>query len=256
MTNAKKRRKRILRLCIRYGFLLWAVFVTLWIANSYRTRNVPDEILRSSETVSVVEGASVLEFLPHLSSERPALVFICGSGVTAHAYACLVRPVAEAGYPVFVVKLPYRFAPLESHKQITLERVRSVITAHHEITHWVISGHSLGGALACRAVESRSKDFSAMVLIGTTHPKQDLSSLSIPVTKIYASNDKVAPLKRILANKRLLPENTQWVEINGGNHSQFGHYGHQLFDGKATISREAQQAATRTAILDVLTKIE
>ena len=43
-------------------------------------------------------------------------------------------------------------------------------------------------------------------------------------------------------------------EIKGGNHSQFGHYGHQLFDGKATISREAQQAATRTALLEALSE--
>lgn len=94
-----------------------------------------------------------------------------------------------------------------------------------------------------------------MVLVGTTHPEQDdLSSLALPVTKVYASNDGVAPTERILSNKGLLPKDTQWVEIKGGNHSQFGHYGHQLFDGKAFISRERQQAATRSALLEALAK--
>ncbi|HEX6096268.1 MAG TPA: alpha/beta hydrolase [Thermoanaerobaculia bacterium] len=44
----------------------------------------------------------------------------------------------------------------------------------------------------------------------------------------------------------------RWVEIRGGNHSQFGHYGHQLLDGHATIARDAQQAITRAAIFDAL----
>lgn len=94
-----------------------------------------------------------------------------------------------------------------------------------------------------------------MVLIGTTHPKEnDLSSLSIPVTKVYGSNDGVAPPDRMFANKRLLPPNTRWVEIKVGNHSQFGHYGQQLLDGKATISREMQQSVTRSALLDALVR--
>jgi pimeloyl-ACP methyl ester carboxylesterase len=93
-----------------------------------------------------------------------------------------------------------------------------------------------------------------MVLVGTTHPKRDdLSLLSIPVTKVYGSSDGVAPADRVVANQRLLPEQTRWVKIEGGNHSQFGHYGHQLRDGEATISREMQQSITRSALLGALT---
>jgi hypothetical protein len=42
------------------------------------------------------------------------------------------------------------------------------------------------------------------------------------------------------------------VEITGGNHSQFGHYGHQVLDGTATIGRAEQQEITRTALRDAL----
>jgi pimeloyl-ACP methyl ester carboxylesterase len=79
-----------------------------------------------------------------------------------------------------------------------------------------------------------------------------LSFLTLPVTKIYGSNDGIATPERTLQNKKLLPAHTRWVEIQGGNHSQFGHYGHQLFDGHASISRIEQQAATRQALLQVL----
>jgi pimeloyl-ACP methyl ester carboxylesterase len=101
-----------------------------------------------------------------------------------------------------------------------------------------------------------SGSLSAMVLVATTHPKDDdLSFLRIPVTKIYASNDGVAPPDRVLANRGLLPSHTKWVEIACGNHSQFGRYGDQLLDGTATISREGQEALTRSAILHVLAEI-
>jgi hypothetical protein len=72
------------------------------------------------------------------------------------------------------------------------------------------------------------------------------------VTKIYATNDGIATPEMIAATRGLLPVDTRWVEIEGGNHSQFGHYGHQLFDGDATISRERQQEITRQALLQAL----
>jgi hypothetical protein len=96
---------------------------------------------------------------------------------------------------------------------------------------------------------------AAFVLIGTTHPKDhDLSTLAAPFTKTCATNDRIASVDRIMATRTLLPEHTRWVEIEGGNHSQFWHYGHQLFDGTATITRDAQQAIPREAILDALRK--
>jgi len=253
--ESNRQRKPAWRRWVHRGFLIWAAFVMCWLANSFRTRGLSPDVLRSSATVSVVDDDTTLQFLPASSDAKAGLVFLCGSGVSAHAYAEMLRPIAEAGYPVFVVKLPLRFAPLESNKQAAVERAIGVARRHPEILHWVLSGHSLGGALACRVAKSDPETFSAMVLVGTTHPKRDdLSSLKLRVTKVYASDDGVAPRDKVLANKRLLPADTRWVEVQGGNHSQFGHYGHQLFDGAATISRETQQTATREALLDVLNK--
>lgn len=247
------RKRWPLRVWVRAGFVLWAVFVMSWLANSVRTRGVDESTLRSNGEVSVLDDAYALTFVPTSSSEHAALIFMCGSGISAEAYAPLLRPVAEAGFRVTIVRLPYRFAPLESHKEGALGRVRAVITANPEVKHWVIGGHSLGGALAARLARVASTSISGLVLVGTTHPKDDdLSFLRIPVTKIFASNDGIAPPDRVHASRRLLPPQTKWVEIAGGNHSQFGRYGHQLFDGAATTSREEQEALTRSAILQVL----
>ena len=238
---------------IRRGFLLWAAFSTLWLANSMRTRGVDAALLRNNAEVSVVNGATTLDFSPVAPADKAALIFICGSGVAAEAYAPLLRPIADAGHPVFVVKLPYRVALLEAHKRAAVDRALGVVATHLRIPAWVIAGHSLGGALACRAAQAEPGVFSGLVLVGTTHPKNDdLSSLPLPVTKVYGSEDGVAPPDRMFANRRLLPKETRWVEIKGGNHSQFGHYGRQLFDGEPAASREAQQAATRSALLEAL----
>ncbi len=224
-----------------------------WLANSVRTRGVDEQTLRDSPAVSVRDEATTLAFLPVSPVGKAALIFICGSGISAAAYAPMLRPVAEAGYPVFVIKLPYRFAPLEWHKQGAVDLARGVIAANPKVAHWVISGHSLGAALAARLAGSDPAALSALVLIGSTHPKEDnLSLLQIPVTKVYASNDGIAPPDRVLANRDLLPKHTEWVVIAGGNHSQFGRYGHQLFDGTATISREEQETITRSAILEAM----
>jgi pimeloyl-ACP methyl ester carboxylesterase len=202
--------------------------------------------------VTVVDSDQSLQFLP-ASPKKSGLIFVCGAGVSAHAYAPLLRPVADAGYSVFVIKLPYRLAPLESHKLGAIDRVHKVMAGHSGISGWVLSGHSLGAALVCRVARDNPKSLSALVLVGTTHPKSDnLASLRFPVTKVYGSNDGVAPLEKINTNRGLLPEHTKWVLIDGANHSQFGHYGHQLLDGTATISRAAQQDRTRIALLDSL----
>jgi Alpha/beta hydrolase family len=225
------------------------------LINSVRTQGVADELLQSTQAVRVLDGPTGLEFRPADLNGQSALIFICGSGVHAHAYAPLLRPIADAGYPVFIVKLPYRFAPLASHKDEVVGRTLQLMASHPAVSHWIVAGHSLGGALAARAAQStRGRDVS-FVLIGTTHPRDhDLSKLDAPMTKVFATHDGVATVDGVMANRRLLPETTAWIEIKGGNHSQFGHYGHQLFDGTATITREAQQAATRQVMLDALKK--
>lgn len=63
----------------------------------------------------------------------------------------------------------------------------------------------------------------------------------------------IATPAMVEAHRHRLPTHTRWVEIAGGNHAQFAHYGPQLFDGRPTISREAQRAQAREALLQALT---
>lgn len=246
-----------IRKWITRGFLIWATLVMLWLANSIRTKGVSQEMLQDSPQVQVESDAERLSFLPR-NPKSAGIVFLCGSGVAAEAYVPLLRPLAEEGYPVVIERLPWRFAPLESHKrQACVQAWQDLQQPSAKLNHaektehcsWIVSGHSLGAALACRVVKQAPGEVAAVVLIGTTHPKRDnLSNLQIPVTKIYATQDGVAPEKRIRQFESFLPAQTRWVKIEGGNHSQFAHYGPQLMDGWATISREDQQRQTRDVL--------
>jgi pimeloyl-ACP methyl ester carboxylesterase len=224
--------------------------------NSFRTRGVEAALLTSDARVIVTSSRESLTFKP-VQRRSTGLLFIVGAGVAAEAYAPLLRPVAAVGFTVAVVRLPYRIAPLERHKQVALERAGAVLRGDQAIGTWVIAGHSLGAALACRLAAENPPGVAAMTLIATTHPKtMNLSALRMPVTKVYGTNDGVATVKDIDANRPLLPPGTRWIEIEGGNHSQFAHYGRQLFDGSPTIPREQQQERTRAVLLDALEHAE
>lgn len=238
------------------AFLTWAVVSTAWFANSIRTQGVPEELLLSSFVVDVHDKGPALEFEPY-PRKRTGLLFFCGAGPDAEAYAPLLRPLAEDhGYTVVIVRLPMRFAFLESLRQEAIDRARTKFSEHPNIDRWVVSGHSMGGAIACRFVQQAPEKIAGLVLVATTHPtRDDLSDLTIPVVKVVGTKDGLAPLSKVEAGKKLLPALTRYVVIEGANHSQFGHYGSHLMDGRATISREKQQSKTRAALLEALNDV-
>ena len=91
----------------------------------------------------------------------------------------------------------------------------------------------------------------------SVHPKEaaySLAGATLPVTKIYATHDGLASPAEVEANAGFLPAESRWVEIEGGNHAQFGYYGTQLGDNRAEIGREQQQDLTVTAIVAALSR--
>ena len=75
------------------------------------------------------------------------------------------------------------------------------------------------------------------------------------MTWIFGTRDGLATGDKISAWVPLLPPDTRFVAIEGGNHAQFGWYGKQSGDNEATITREAQQAQTVAATLALLSEV-
>jgi predicted esterase len=244
---------------IRILWVTLGILSILWMANSFRARGFDRSILESDELIFIEETRSLIHFHPQENKQATGLIFFPGGMVQPEAYAPMSREIAKQGFNVFIVKLPFGAAPLETQEISVREEALEIIKSNGSIEHWAVGGHSRGAAIAARFAQLHGESFDGLVLIGTSHPKEaafDLSNSSLAVTKIHASNDGLASMQEVKANAIYLPKNTTWVLIEGGNHSQFGYYGSQLGDGTATISREEQQKLTVNAILESLKGVQ
>jgi pimeloyl-ACP methyl ester carboxylesterase len=239
--------------------IVWAasgLAFTSWVVWSMQAQGVPAEASRSSAAVTVTDLGGAMMFVPTTAApNHAALVFIAGGMVDPDAYVPFARNVAEAGWPVAIVRLPWRMAFSESGQMDVWRRVIDVRTAWGTSRPIVLGGHSRGGMLSALFASRNPADLSGLLLVGTIHPRdQDLSSLRIPVMKISGTRDCVADLDASKASASKLPSQAVWTTIVGANHAQFGHYGSQLMDCRATISREDQQRQLLEEVLRWLTE--
>ncbi len=240
----------IRRTCIAIG-LCFVAGIPAYVAVAFHPVGFAPELLTSNARVRVDDRQDALVFQPANDRGDAGLIFYPGCPVPPEAYAPTAHTIAEHGYPVFVMHIAYRCATADDQQQALFAATRAVVAGSPR--RWVLAGHSRGALHASVLLSREPRLVQGLVLIGTTHPRDvDLASLTIPVMKIYASRDGVAPEAIVKANAHLLPPATRWVRIEGGNHRQFGSYRYQLFDPTATISREAQQERTATVILEML----
>jgi len=71
---------------------------------------------------------------------------------------------------------------------------------------------------------------------------------------LYASEDGFATEDDVAKYDYLQPQNYTKVLIEGGNHEQFGYYGHQKGDNPSFISREEQQQIIVNEIIKFIQK--
>ncbi|HSJ09242.1 MAG TPA: alpha/beta family hydrolase [Longimicrobiales bacterium] len=239
--------------------IVWAtagISLFLYLILSYSARGVGDDVLTSGDDVVVSDSGDVITFSPRVQGSGAALLFMPGGMVDPHAYAPLLRRVAEAGHTAVLVRLPSlggRHARGAEGRREAVQRGVAAMAAAPAERRWVVAGHSLGGVLAAMIARAEPPSMAALALLGTTHPRDfSLAALDVPVMKVYGTRDGIARYEAMRANAANLPEATDWVAIEGGNHSQFGYYGFQLRDGRARISREEQQDQVLAALLRLL----
>lgn len=230
-------------LLVAMPFVMWATF---------RPWGVDGAVMTASATVAVSDEDDAIVFGPS-QAKTTALMLLPGCPVDPLAYAPLARSLADSGHLTAIVRLPYRCAPLPGHERTLDQRIAALAAKWPEAT-WILVGHSRGAGHTARIAAGRSP-FAGFVLMGTSHPREiDLSALPIRMTKIVATKDGVAGTAQF--ETRRLPASTTWIRIEGGNHSQFGYYGFQLFDHRAAISRAEQQAQVFQALLTALRLVE
>lgn len=227
-----------------------------WLFYSMQARGFDPAVFESDRHVHVQSSAEALRFAPVRDTSAVGLIFYPGALADPDAYAPMARAVAEAGYAVVIVKVPFRIAVLDRHWNEVLDRTAAAMAQDTGRTAWVVGGHSRGGKMAAQFARAHPERLDGLLLVGTSHPRvDDLSHLTMDVTKVYATEDGLASEAEIEQFAPNLPDSTHWVRIDGGNHAQFGWYGSQLGDSAARIDRPAQQRATVEAVVAQLARV-
>ncbi len=193
------------------------------------------DLLRSTEDVQVSEVSHGL--LLDGPGEDTALIFYPGGKVEYTSYLPLLHRLAESGTDCFLVHMPANLAVFGAGRA---ERIQK----DYDYAHWTIGGHSLGGAMAADYAAEHGADLDGLVLLAA-YP---VSQVSVPTLVLYGSEDRVLNQEKLREGMEYLPEDTKIRVIEGGNHAQFGDYGIQKGDGKASISREEQIEITAEEI--------
>jgi pimeloyl-ACP methyl ester carboxylesterase len=206
--------------------------------------------IKSDERVTVSLDRWIV-FEPTDDAHQTGLIIYPGGRVDPRAYAPAARAIAEHGYHVVIVPMPFNLAVFAAG------RAAEVMHAYPATTRWAVGGHSLGGAMAALFADENLQLVQGLVL-WASYPAQsnDLSQSGLRVVSVYGTRDGLATREKIDASRALLPASTEWVEIDGGNHAQFGWYGAQSGDLPATIRRPAQQEQVVAATLRLLEAIE
>jgi len=240
---------RIALLIVSLIILVIAGFV-LWAETPAQPMPEAMSALQSDAQVTVTSG-SLLVFTPATMKPTTGFIIYPGGRVDFRAYAPAAHQIAAQGYLVVIVRMPLNLAVLNPNAG------SQVILAYPQIKNWAIGGHSLGGAMAATFAKTNRGEVQGLVL-WAAYPASgtDLSHSGLHVVSIFGSRDGLATGEKIDASRPLLPEDTTWVQITGGDHAQFGWYGDQAGDNAATISRTDQQAQVGAATLEMLNRLK
>ena len=257
-------------------FCLLLLSCGCYVSDYYRSTDEAEAYRKEAEQTGYVSVKEIEDglFIDGPGSEN-ALIFYPGAKVEYSAYLPLLCELAEEGMDVFLIRMPANLAILGADKA-------DDILESYSYANWYIGGHSLGGAMAANyaadyvteekeasAKSSQKKDndtaeknkesdkseasLKGLILLAA-YPTKDLTESGLKVLTIYGSEDSVLSREKLEEGRKYLPEDAQELVIEGGNHAQFGCYGEQKGDGKASVSAEKQREQTVEAIVELLNK--
>jgi DHA1 family tetracycline resistance protein-like MFS transporter len=189
-----------------------------------------------SDNQVIIQSEKWITFKPISKLVDTGFIIYPGGHVDYQAYAPAAKEIAIKGFLVVIVPMPLNLAVLDPDAALR------VIKAYPEIKHWVVGGHSLGGAMAAHFVFQHPVAVDGLVLWASySAGNEDLSNSPLKVLSISATLDGLSTPAKIDESRKRLPVATTWVIIKGGDHAQFGWYGGQPGDNPASISRQEQQ---------------
>ena len=225
------------------SILLTFLFVLSYFAFNYPASDNAKSYLKGDDEINL----SINEhwyYFDNKDNDEIAIIFYSGAKVDPVAYSPLCNNIAHMGIDVYIMKMPLYFPLLNIN---AADKVAS-LNKHQNL---YLMGHSLGGSTAALYLSKTNYTSYKGIIFLASYPNKKLND-SYKCLSIYGSNDLVLNREEYNKNIPNFPTNYKEVIIEGGNHSNFGDYGHQRNDGVASISKEEQINITKQEIIDFL----
>ena len=208
--------------CVLLAAVALAVAGFFWyVSDYYRADEIPLEVLAQDSGVTVRDDLTILS--PSYPTDT-GLIFYPGAKVEGAAYLSLLDQLRQTGLTCILVEMPFRLAIFDA------DAAEDVMAQFSDIEHWYIAGHSLGGAMASQFAAGHPEKIDGLILLvaylyGDYPPEDTLT--------VYGS------LNQSVEDEIDYTENV--VEIQGGNHAQFGNYGPQKGDAPPPSRRRSSR---------------
>jgi len=188
----------------------------------------------------VVRPTTALPEATRTAGDGVGVVFYPGGRVAPDAYlSSAARVVEETGATVVVPGMTANLAVLSQGK------ASAVLDGESEMETWVVGGHSLGGAMACRYANATPERVDGLLLVGAYC---DRAVTDVPALSVVGTRDAVLNRERFRETRENLPADAIVVRIDGMNHSQAGWYYGQAGGRSAEISYETAHDRLAAAV--------
>ena len=196
---------------------------------------------------------SYFAFAPRKKVPTIGLIIHPGGNCDPRAYAPMAQSIASEGYLVAILPMP-NCVSIGGY-----DRTAKVIEDFEGIEKWVLAGHSVGGASIAQYTYEYGGIAGLVMLAALGHTGYPLDDThNVKVLSLYGDKDThLLPERILVEHVGLLPADTVYVPIEGGNHTQFGWLDPvpELYlgnDGPADITYQEQQDKIAQHILDFL----
>lgn len=232
------------------GIGILALLICGMIGINLITYRATDDISKDTyKNIEISENRDFISLIPQSTKSLPNIIFYNGALVESKAYLGLGARLAEKGFSVYLLKTTFNLSILNIGKALKVSK---------EIEKpFILMGHSLGGVVAAEDAYRGIEDPNLKGLVFlASYPmdKTNLSDAKFPILSITATEDRVLNQEKWQDGFSRLPNSTNKLIIEGGNHAGFGNYGPQKGDGDIKISREIQQEQVVEKIFEIFSK--
>ena len=220
--------------------------LVLWIALVIYARNPYTALDEMNNQLEIIESNTVAEYEDRdeirftVENPKTNIIFLPGGLVTPDSYKYVAYSLALDGHNVTIAKAPYNLAILKPWlgREFVVEGMENIVI-----------GHSLGGVVA--SIMSSNEYLIDKVILMGSYPIRDLSSKEV----LFITAEHDLGLEEEAFNESMVHINEEYttiIDIEGGNHAQFGWYGPQKGDGEAEMDTLTQQDIVIQLILDFI----